>query len=498
MTSSSTLPTPTSHPVLFEPTSVNHSSLEALVASLAPSNSVSPSAPSVPTAPPDPDIVVIELRTSLTIFNYHAFYDTPIHDFRPTFVALPDGSLLAPPMNEDLQLARASLLMIGAYLLLASRNIIVSFGYIHRVKVKRKEIFYILFASQAIAPTPWISLLYAFFNTAVNCTTVNRLVISSTALSTWLLLTGIFGIKAYRCLSQSRIVLVTLVLLQLGSVAVVSIDLVRMTGSYRTPAGNCSAVPGSSDFLSVIMILIFVEAFFICCCFIRAVWTSSRFLAAQGRLTYRISLDGDKDEQVQVVPRPTPAANRGWWDYTPRASAAPPDGEISHLPHEQEVDHRKSLVVGDHRRSTVFSTITTFWATSPTVPRAPLTGRTPIPHAAQGRRLRRAVPFFGSQVKEEGRQVISPLPAAPPNGLLKGLKPRMLLFREVMRDEVRRLAVSVRNLMYLPSVVLYYSCHCHLRNFRHLRCCWHESRNSVEGTGLVWSKLGNHIRACHP
>lgn len=117
-----------------------------------------------------PNEVVVELATALIIPDYSRFYDTPIQSFHPTYHALDDGSLVAPPYTQDLLSANANLLINGMLVMLFARNILVSCDYIQRCNVKRKSLFYILLLSQLLAPISLIPVILSFFNQHLNCT----------------------------------------------------------------------------------------------------------------------------------------------------------------------------------------------------------------------------------------------------------------------------------------------------------------------------------------
>ncbi|THH20841.1 hypothetical protein EW146_g609 [Bondarzewia mesenterica] len=398
-----------------------------------------------PTPPPDlralqtccePNIAVVELTTTVTISDYHRFYQTPIQDFRPTYFQLADGSLLATPFKDDLRLTYASSVILGIYLLLFLRNIIVSFGFIRRMKVKNKDLLHMLLASQLLAPAAWTPMIAALFDDRLNCTTIVRITALFASISSSILIIGIFGIKAYRCLNNARFVLVVLALLQIANSACTIIDLVRLDG-VRKLSGNCDRYD-DSVFLPIITILIFVESFFICCCFIYAVWKSSRFMAAQGRLSYRLSMDTERERHISkekddsptcVLAEPTaptvPEA-RGWWDYVPRMTTAS----------LAAADPQPCQPTGSYL-SILPSRISSLWKKHLG---GEYSSRKPSIHSAQPisqppnlRLITQNVNPSNSRTGRGHKQVTtSPIS----HTRLTGIKPRVLLFREVMRDEL--------------------------------------------------------------
>ncbi|KAI0068421.1 hypothetical protein BV25DRAFT_1896578 [Artomyces pyxidatus] len=389
----------------------------------------------------EPDVVVVKLRTAVTIPNYQEFYTTPIQSFQPTYVALPDGSLLASPAYQELRIAGTDLIIFGAYLLLSVRNICVSLGYIRRMKVKNKDVFYVLLVSQLFGPIPWVSLVISFYEQSVNCTTIIRLTSLATSVSTWLLLSGVLGIKAYRFSNKSRFVLIVILLIQLASAVLVALELVH-EAAVRTLIGTCN-LASRPNLLSMIMILIFVEAFFICSCFVYAVWKSSRLLAAQGRLTYRMSLDlddnagedhradparaseGPGNESAPVERGASTPISRGWWDYIPpQTKAISANGGI------------ENAKPSGYSQSVLRVPFGRFWVKATPTPPLPSTKAEhmvppppPLPLIARGLQVFRPKPS-----PCDGKRVTSPISTS--SSRLKGFKPRMLLFREAMRDEL--------------------------------------------------------------
>ena len=126
--------------------------------------------PVVTPAPTPCHEVVIQLSTALVV-KYDEFYpNTPIESFQPLYRALADGSLISSPLDEEQQSANLSLLVIGALAAVFLRNIYASADYIHRGKVKKKTLFYLLLASQLLAPVSLTPIIVSFFTEKVNCT----------------------------------------------------------------------------------------------------------------------------------------------------------------------------------------------------------------------------------------------------------------------------------------------------------------------------------------
>ncbi|KAF8078473.1 hypothetical protein FPV67DRAFT_1648275 [Lyophyllum atratum] len=264
--------------------------------------------------------VIINLSTALVIPDYSLYYAAPIESFQPTFFALADGSLLAPPFLDDLNGANISLLVNGMLTMLFVRNIFVSGDYLRRGKVKRKTLFYILFLSQILAPISLVPVIMSSFNQSINCTVVIILSCVTGTVSLALLITGILGVKAYKCLNNSRFVMIALVLFQCASIAIVAMDATAIRGTRRL-TGGCIRV---SDLLCtrIFVWIQLVETLFICCCFLRACWKSRGSTSARGRISIQLSM---QDLPIEV-PEDTAEKNptrRGWWDYVPDPQIPP-------------------------------------------------------------------------------------------------------------------------------------------------------------------------------
>lgn len=115
--------------------------------------------------------VLVQLSTTLTITDYQRYYNSTTQSFIPTYHALPDGSLLTLPYLSDLRETYCVLIYCSILTVVFFRNIIVSGGYIRRGKIKKKGLFYLLFASQLLGPVVLLPLLIVHFTEYVNCTT---------------------------------------------------------------------------------------------------------------------------------------------------------------------------------------------------------------------------------------------------------------------------------------------------------------------------------------
>lgn len=122
-----------------------------------------------------PNEVVVQISTQLLIPDYSEYYATPIQQFSMSYISLPDGSLVAPPYFEEIRQGNELLLFIGMFLMLFTRNAVVSADYIRRGRVKRKGLFYTLLLSQILGVATFVSLATTFFASRVNCRMFVRL-----------------------------------------------------------------------------------------------------------------------------------------------------------------------------------------------------------------------------------------------------------------------------------------------------------------------------------
>ncbi len=117
-----------------------------------------------------PNIVVLDLHTTIVIPNYSLFYSTPIASFLPDYRALADGSLVAPPLISDIESANVHLALMSALAMFFIITTLTSIRYLRRGKFKKKILFYILFASQLLGLVSIVALIIPFFNSFVSCT----------------------------------------------------------------------------------------------------------------------------------------------------------------------------------------------------------------------------------------------------------------------------------------------------------------------------------------
>jgi hypothetical protein len=137
---------------------------------LPPPPTAAPTPPPSACCSPSADQVVVHLSTTFTISDYHRYYDSPIQSFTPTYDTLPDGSLVTPPYLHSLKNTYSNLIFLSVLTAVFFRNILVSGDYIWRGKVKKKSLFYLLFASQLLGPVDLLPSLISYTHDSVNCT----------------------------------------------------------------------------------------------------------------------------------------------------------------------------------------------------------------------------------------------------------------------------------------------------------------------------------------
>ncbi|KAG8900351.1 hypothetical protein FRB99_006109 [Tulasnella sp. 403] len=140
--------------------------------------------------------------------------------------------------------------------------------------------------------------------------------------SSSLLITGILGIKAYRCLNRSKFVLLVTAALQIASLVFFFFDLMR-TSSTRAFNGTCTMNTNTATFIPACVSVMFSETGFLSLCFLVAVWRSSKSPAAQGRLSLVLSEDNGTGTSPSLEPPGLNHGRRGWWDYVPDAEPQP-------------------------------------------------------------------------------------------------------------------------------------------------------------------------------
>ncbi|KAH9857891.1 hypothetical protein C2E23DRAFT_719367 [Lenzites betulinus] len=264
-----------------------------------------------------PNVLQVVIHTTVTIRDFSNYYKVPISDFQPTYVALPDGSLVSSVFLPNLTISKSWLVMGGALCMFFLTTTYKSFLYLRTVKVKNKSLFYMLFTSQAIGLFASFFFVVADFVAAINCTAAGIIKKGGVLVSLTILIPGILGTKAYKCLSNAGFVIVALVFIRAAIIAVSGIVLAEYRGDRRF-TGTCETVSESS-LLPISTGLQFLEAAFICVCFLWAVYKSYRSPADHARLS--LTVQGDEASSVDLGDKddiPDGGENRrGWWDYVP-------------------------------------------------------------------------------------------------------------------------------------------------------------------------------------
>ncbi|TCD66368.1 hypothetical protein EIP91_001417 [Steccherinum ochraceum] len=267
------------------------------------------------------DSVVIELTTTVTINHFRRYYDGPIDTFTPEYVALSDGSLVNPPLLDDIKAASLKFAVLAGLFVFFVLNTFTATRYLYRGQVKNKMLFYLLLFSQTFGVAAMVTMIVPFLSPSANCETVaiasRVLVITSYAM----LMTGILGFKAYRCLNNSWFVAVVLITLRIAIFTVLALDLSRLRSDRRLSIG--CVVKSEPTFLPILVTIQFVEALFICGCFMSASWKASRRPVDHGRLSIQPTLDLKSLSARASGVASEHQTRRGWWDYEP---PQPPKG----------------------------------------------------------------------------------------------------------------------------------------------------------------------------
>ncbi|CCM00912.1 uncharacterized protein FIBRA_02958 [Fibroporia radiculosa] len=291
----------------------------------APSPSPSPTAPLVQIIPlftpsPDGDSALVSLDAHLTLPQYTHYHSVPLQSFQPVYYALNDGSLLTPFYLDHIHIPKLWLFAAGALSVFFLRNTVVALSFIRRSRVKDKTLFYLLLISQLFGLLGSLALVIADFNQSVSCTAIGAAKKVFVQMSCDTMITGILGVKAYRCLANASIVLAFL--LAAGAVMMVLLGIsVSRYQAVRSIYGICEDV--NVDWItSAIILTAFVETAVICLCFLFAIWKSYR-TRAEARLNLRMSEEGTVNSSVDGAKQSgeSTCIRRGWWDYVPQVQS---------------------------------------------------------------------------------------------------------------------------------------------------------------------------------
>lgn len=237
-----------------------------------------------------PNEVLLQLTTTVLIKDYSDFYNTPITGFSgPDYITLADGSLLTDIYTQDSKNASLFLSILVIFAVLFVRNTLVSGSYLYRTKVQKKFLFYMLFLSQILGAASVIPFALSFFVPRINCTTAVFAIHTGALVSIEILMTGILGVKAFKCLENSKVVFAVLSLCLITSSTAKVLDLVHSRGIRRL-SGSCKAVT-TSKFIRAFLFIQLAQSFFLCCCFFYAVWKSRGSPADRGRMSIRLSFE---------------------------------------------------------------------------------------------------------------------------------------------------------------------------------------------------------------
>ncbi|KAF7436959.1 hypothetical protein PC9H_003793 [Pleurotus ostreatus] len=383
------------------------------------------------TPPPTPcttNEVVIHLATTVVIPDYNRYFaPTPIASFQPSYLALADGSLVANPFFKDLHDSNISLLVTGMLAMLFLRNIFVSGDYIHRGGVKRKTLFYWLFISQLLAPICFIPEITGYLDKSVDCMMVLCMSRIASSISLSILISGILGYKAYKCLEDSKIVLTGLVVFTAGSATLTLFDVLTLR-AVRRISGGCTRTP-NLKYIKYYSIVQFAESLFICLSFVYAVYRAYQLPAARGRVSLEFSEKPPSDKADSPTGWQT-AARRGWWDYVPNsANSRSPNDNPPPLPNNLKWSDIFSQLQPQRQRAGSEAKLLRLSsvAASPSIQ----TPRSPALRIVQPSTL--GPKHVEIDKPSEGRGT-SPVPSSLSR--ISKFMPRMILFRTVMKDEL--------------------------------------------------------------
>ncbi|KAJ3571586.1 hypothetical protein NP233_g3663 [Leucocoprinus birnbaumii] len=244
-----------------------------------------------PQPPPCPPTNHIDSSLEQHLQDFQLYYSSDIYSFRPTYFATADGSLITPALTDDLWDANLDLVFTAALAMLFIRNIAVAIDYLRRGKNKNKTLLYLLFVGQALAPASFIPLILSFFDQFVDCTLVVKMASTVGSVALAILLSGIIGLKTYRCMNDSKIIAGLIGTLGLGHLAIVALDAAFMQGARRI-SGSCLRT--SDLFYTRIAVAILMgECCFMTLCFVYTAIKYRKTPGARGRISLRMSTEED-------------------------------------------------------------------------------------------------------------------------------------------------------------------------------------------------------------
>ncbi|CAE7071487.1 unnamed protein product [Rhizoctonia solani] len=278
---------------------------------------------------------IIPFTTTLTVDTFPTPRPVDLDAYLPSYSAKGDGSLITPLYAESATNEHIRIFITGALLMLFIRNIFASIDYLRRTSSRDRTLFWLLLVSQLWGPVRFIPVAAGFFNRTADCKAIQIVSYTALEISYSILITFILGMKAYRCLERSRVVLIVLGILQIGAYALYIIGL-PTTSVIRELSGDCLNT-STTPFIMAGILVQFVESVFIFLCFLYAVIKSSRRSATQGRMSIALSSVAGVASAVAPVTSPRIGESnqpqgtnekRGWWDYVPDSHAGIGSGAL--------------------------------------------------------------------------------------------------------------------------------------------------------------------------
>ncbi|CUA77491.1 hypothetical protein RSOLAG22IIIB_02506 [Rhizoctonia solani] len=271
-----------------------------------------------------PTVGIYPFTTTLTVNIFPTPRPADLNAYLPSYTAEGDGSLITPLYVQSSTNEHIRIFITGALLMLFIRNIFASIDYLRRTSSRDRTLFWLLLISQLWGPVRFIPVAAGFFNRTADCKSIQIVSYIALEISYSILITFILGMKAYRCLERSKIVLAVVGILQVAAYALYIVGL-PTTSVIRELSGDCLNT-STTPFIMAGIFTQFVETVFIFLCFLYAVIKSSRRSATQGRMSIALSSVAGVASVVAPIasPRtretkPPQGTNekRGWWDYVP-------------------------------------------------------------------------------------------------------------------------------------------------------------------------------------
>ncbi|KAH9946797.1 hypothetical protein B0H21DRAFT_741818 [Amylocystis lapponica] len=282
-----------------------------------PSSSSAPLAAHTPALPISSHAVSLDILTTLTVSGYRRSHEASLG---PTVLrTLSDGSQITKDFKDQVRLSQVWMLVYGLMLAFFFRTTCLAISYTFRSKVKNKTLFYLLLASQLLGLVSFVGNVVVGFDESANCTFYGRARNTLAHLSCACLITGILGVKAYRCLGDAFIVVVALFLLRGSMLGLLGAEIAWYQ-SQRADSGLC-AEGFKTTVLPTVVVLQTLETIFLCGCFLFAVWRATHTPADQARISIRVSAPDVECSTAHTTTESNKGARsrRGWWDYVPES-----------------------------------------------------------------------------------------------------------------------------------------------------------------------------------